>query len=432
MGNVNFLEQKYDIQSKIKNSSSFVIGHVNEAVETIVAKVVNEFSHTITQIKTKKEKQNILEPKIINIIDNHNIIVKGVDRKELIKRVMDEIFGYGVLQKYIEDPAVNDIFINDENTIYVRKGQNDYKVQDSFPSRDKLNQYLLKVASLIGQKLNETHPIVDGADERYNLRINISIPPANTYNGCLTIRKRAKYFPLEYFRDNNFISKEMYEFFKLAQKIDLRIVFTGQMGSGKTTLLNSFIQGLDYRKVILEDTPEVYTNDDNTLYFRTIEGSKDGVTLTLSDLVKNFKRTSGTYPIIGEVRGKETKDIFDMFNSGFLRGCFSFHSNSGEDSINQFVYKLREAGMYGLSRSELEELIGKNIDIIVYMEKRKVVEIMEVDYNHDKCLATLNPLFEFVINNETNNEISGYFKKNNPYGKKIKDRLRRRGMKLPK
>ena len=54
-------------------------------------------------------------------LDTKNVSIPNISRKDLIKKIMDEIFGYSILQKYIEDPDVNDIMVNDYDCIYIRK-----------------------------------------------------------------------------------------------------------------------------------------------------------------------------------------------------------------------------------------------------------------------------------------------------------------------
>lgn len=431
MGSVNFLEQAYKmnlIQNRIVQKLN--IEQINELIDATTNEVVTKHSDIVKQIKDKAVKKNVLESKIIEIIDSKNILIEGISREELIKRVMDEVFGYSILQKYIEDPEVNDIMVNDYDVIYIRKNLTDIRVNEKFRDREHYKQFLFKVCAFIGEKLNESSPQVDGTDNNLGLRINITASPINTYAPSLVIRKRHKHFPMEYLLQQGNMSKEMYDTFHILAKAGCRIMFAGQMESGKTTLLNSYLNLIDRRTIIMEDTPELLTTNPNTVYQRTVKAdSEDAVEVTLADLVRNFRRTNGLMPVVGEVRGPEAVELLDLFNTGFTWGASSIHANSVRDAVNQLIFQIKASGKLGVDRKELEEYIGRTLDVIVYMEKRKVVEIDEIYYDYEKEKLVFHPLHRFVIEKETKDEIQGRFVNNiNPFSQKMKDRIRRAGI----
>ena len=178
MGTVNFLEQAYKmnlLQNKIIQKLN--IDQLNELVDTVTNEVVSQHSDIIKQIKDKTVKRNVLEAKIIDIIDKKNILIEGITREELMKKLWMKFSGYSILQKYIEDPEVNDIMVNDFDVIYIRKNLTDIRVEEKFRSREHYMQFLYKICAFVGKKLNESSPQVDGNDNNYGLRINITISP---------------------------------------------------------------------------------------------------------------------------------------------------------------------------------------------------------------------------------------------------------------
>lgn len=426
MGTINFLEEAYYARLKKDAVEKINISQLNELIEDVVSKIINEHSTIVSGIKNKVLKKNVLETKIVEILDTKNVSIPNISRKDLIKKIMDEIFGYSILQKYIEDPDVNDIMVNDYDCIYIRKNLTDIKISERFRDKNHYLQFLYKVCAFIGEKLNESSPQVDGNDDNYGLRINITISPINTYNPSLVIRKRHKHFPLEYILNQGNMSSDMYDTFNLMAKVNSRVIFAGQLESGKTTLLNSYLNLIDKRTVIMEDTPELFTTNSNTIYQKTVKGDgKESVKVTLADLVKNFRRTNALMPVVGEVRGEEAVELLDLFNTGFTCGASSIHANSVEDVVNQLIFQIKASGKLGVDREELEEYIGRTIDMIVYMEKRKVIEVTEIYY--DKKLI-FHPLHKFEIQEETANTLKGEFKNLNPYSKKMQDRIRRAGL----
>ena len=126
----------------------------------------------------------------------------------------------------------------------------------------------------------------------------------------------------------------------------------------------------------MEDTAELNLTCKNTVYMKTVKGKgNEEVKYSLSDLVRNFKRTNGTFPVVSEVRGQEAVELLDVFNSGFTKGCTSIHANSAIDTIRQLVFQIKASNKLGTERKEIEEYLSRTIDIIIYVEKRKRLDL---------------------------------------------------------
>ena len=94
----------------------------------------------------------------------------------------------------------------------------------------------------------------------------------------------------------------------------------------------------------------------------------------------------------------------------FCLGHLLIHANSAVDAVNQLIFQIKASGKLGVDRKELEgEYIGRTLDVIVYMEKRKVVEMVEIYCDYDKGKLIYHPLHAFVIERETIDGIEGCF-----------------------
>lgn len=433
MASINFINEIYNRkQQNIETNEIVNKDNIDNIVAQIHSALVNNFAEIISAIREHKAEKEIMRLKIGDFLEKSSITLPSLSREELIKKLMDEIFGYSIIQKYIEDPTVNDIMINSYDSIYIRRTFFDELVPEKFPDAEKYRQFLYRVASFTGEKLNATSPQVDGTDKEYNLRINITCEPLNTYCPSLVIRKTHGQISLEEIASQGNISKAMYETFRLFGKINVRIMFAGQLESGKTTFMNAYLNQIEnQRMVVMEDTPEIkLEKGSNVIYQKTVAGKEeDAVTITLADLVRNFRRTNGTMPIVGETRGVEAVELLNIFNTGFTAGASSIHANSARDVIRQLMFQIKSSGKLGVDRMELEEYIANSIDIIVYMEKRKVVEITEVNYDDFNRQIILTPIHNFYIENEQRNNLTGHFNDYlNPFGQVLVDRVRRAGL----
>lgn len=432
MGTINFLETAYEYKKIKKDISKKVsVQTINKEIIELQKEVVRRYQKEISEIKNRNMKRTVLESKITDVIDEFGIVYEEVNRDELIKIVMDEIFGYSILQKYIDDPEVNDIMVNNKDTIFVRKGMTDIQVPEKFMSDKAYTEFLYKICAFVGCKLNESNPKVDGTDDYYNLRINIMMNPITTYSPSLIIRKSHVSIDYDKVISDECYPKEIIKTLDLMKNAGCRVIISGPMESGKTTFMNAYLNDIkDERIIVMEDTEELHISSPNTVYMKTIEGkNSEQVNVTLSDLVKNFKRTNGTMPVVSEVRGQEAVELLDVFNAGFTRGCTSIHANSATDVIRQLVFQMKASNKLGTDRKELEEYISRTIDIIIYMEKRKIVDIAEVYYDFEKERIEIKSLHYFDIQSETKNEISGEYRTCvSPFSDKMIDRIRRAGL----
>ena len=134
-------------------------------------------------------------------------------------------------------------------------------------------------------------------------------------------------------------------------------------------------------------------------------------------------------PVVSEVRGEEAVELLDIFNAGFIRGCTSIHANSAEETIRQLIFQIKASGKLGTDRKELEEYLSRTIDVIIYLEKRRIVSISEIDYDYEKEKIIVNDIHKFEIQKETKDKIEGQYKTCiNPMSKKMIDRIRRVGL----
>lgn len=139
------------------------------------------------------------------------------DAERLLKYVEDEFFGselagrveyweicdmvravylrlrskYGILQEYLEDPAINEIMVNGPEHIFVEKNRKVQAVDNAFISAEELEGVIRMLASDVHREINEANPIVD-ARMPSGYRINGVLRNVALNGPSLTIRKFAE------------------------------------------------------------------------------------------------------------------------------------------------------------------------------------------------------------------------------------------------
>jgi len=245
------------------------------------------------------------------------------------RKLAADTSNFGILQKFMEEPLVEDIMINGLNHIFVcdsRKGMIESDVK--FNSYDELDDFIKKLLLFSGKA--ELHRINDfyvpgGA------RANIIYSP---FGPQITIR-RFKQVPPSII---DLIDWGMLDF-QIAAQLWLYVdglgvkpanmLITGGPAAGKTTLLNAMFSFMPegQRIVVCEDTLELNTKTEKNCS-RLVSG--DGV--SLEDLVKNSLRMRPDRIVVGEVRGAEAMDMMTAMNVG--RVCMgTLHAGSAREAI---------------------------------------------------------------------------------------------------
>ena len=99
------------------------------------------------------------------------------------------MFGYGALQKYIDDEDISDIDGTAYNEFSITKNGKRQVVDINFGDRATFGTYCRLVAVRSGGFLNEDDTHCRTADLSRKLRINVSIPPRNVSGPAISIRK---------------------------------------------------------------------------------------------------------------------------------------------------------------------------------------------------------------------------------------------------
>ncbi len=82
-----------------------------------------------------------------------------------------------------------------------------------------------------------------------------------------------------------------------------------------------------------------------------------------------------------------------------------------------------------LKRPELLEFISEAVDVIIHVEKRRVVSVSEVvGFDHRKESVSLSTIFRFDKESETSGFLTGAFSKHNAIGQRLAQKFRTAGL----
>lgn len=341
-----------------------------------------------------------------------------VEKKEISDAVFNSIRRLDILQPVIDDKSVTEIMVNGPDNIYIEKEGRVSCLNMSFENSEKLEDVIQTIVSKTNRTVNESSPIVDMRLPDGS-RVNVVLKPIALNGPIMTIRK----FPespmtMEQLVRMGSITAEASEFLLKLVKAKYNIFICGGTGSGKTTFLNALSGFIphDERIITIEDSAELQIKSvDNIVKMETRNANTEGKgQITIRELIRTSLRMRPERIIVGEVRGAEALDMLQAMNTGHDGSFSTGHANSARDMLSRLETMILSAAPLPLEA--IRQQISSAIDIVIHMSRlrdksRKVLDISEIGGCRDGSIW-LNPLFEFIEDEETSDDkISGSLKK---------------------
>jgi pilus assembly protein CpaF len=398
------------------------IGDINLLVSNITFDILKESPGLVADVANGNIERSVLETEIIKVIDRHKYHF-GILRDQMIRKVFNFMFGYGELQKYIEDEEVSDIDGTKFNEFVIKRNGIRIKVPVNFGNEKIFDTYCKLIAIRNRGILNENDSHCRVADERYRLRINVSVKPRNVSGPAISIRKhRRKSYTLSDLVKIGMLNEEMALFFRSLAWTDVTILFCGKGATGKTTLMRSFVNILPEmeRVLIAESDVEIYPDKPYCIEQRIKKPNEGGRPVTLRELIQDGLTMSLDTYCIGEIVGDEAWEFIKASFTGH-RGLATTHSESAEDAFARLL-TLSKGANIGESEKTIKEMMAKSIDIIIYLRDFKVSDVVEVTgYKTHTDEFQYNRLFhlkkrsEFIRCGEPSKRLKAKLNRREPY-----------------
>src|ERR687896_54382 len=329
------------------------------------------------------------------------------DRERLTAEILDDILGYGPLERLIADESITEIMCNGPDDVWIERGGKLYETTVRFTDESHLRRIINKIVSQIGRRIDEASPMVD-ARLPDGSRVNAIIPPLSLSGPLMTIRKFSKRrLTMEDMINIGSLSEESVEFLSRCIEAQLNMLISGGTGSGKTTLLNALTASIpnSERIVTIEDAAELQLHQRHVLRLEArppnIEGEGH---VPIRELVRNSLRMRPNRIIVGEVRGAEALDMLQAMNTGHEGSLTTVHANSPRDALARIETMVLMTG-YDLPVRAIRGQVASALDMIVHLERledgsRRVTAITEVQ-RMESDVITLQDLFEFKVERVT-------------------------------
>ncbi len=300
----------------------------------------------------------------------------GVDGVTAIaRRMVDDILGWGMLQPYMTDPEIEEIFINGAGAVFVQRvGQAPERVNAVFRSAQALVTFVNNkldygaAARIVTLKTPyRDHRLRDGS------RIHAIMDPlvSNLGQGGLavTIRRfRSVARTIDDLVRLQTINAQAANFLRACVGANLNICISGGTGTGKTTFLSALTSAIDPddRTITVEDTPELQLGHlPNWVQLVTREKTEGTEAVTMEQLVRHCLRMRPKRILLGEARGAEIVAILEAMNTGHDGCMFTVHADDAFKSMQRIETLYLKAGMGNVPLLAIRREIASAVSVVV-------------------------------------------------------------------
>lgn len=357
-------------------------GHL---VATYRAKLLEEIDLAEMSSLAAADRRARLERVLGHIISREGPVLSTVERGQLIRRVVDEALGLGVLEPLLEDASITEIMVNGPDQIFVERGGRVELLPLRFASNEQLMQTIERIVSTVNRRVDEANPMVD-ARLPSGERVNVIIPPLALTGPTLTIRRFPRAFTLQEMIGFGSLDEQMLLLLSGLVQAKFNVIVSGATGTGKTTLLNA-LSGLipgEERIVTIEDSAELQLQQNHVIRLESRPANVEGKgQVTIRDLVRNSLRMRPDRIVVGEVRGGEALDMLQAMSTGHDGSLATVHANSAEDALMR-LQTLSSMSEINVPFEALHDQLNSAVDIIVQLTRhadgsRRVTEIAHLD-----------------------------------------------------
>jgi pilus assembly protein CpaF len=321
-----------------------------------------------------------------------------LDADAAVRLVTDAIAGFGPLQRYLDDPDVEEIWINDPSRVFVaRAGRTELTptILDDNEVRDLVERML----RWSGRRLDVSTPFVD-AMLPDGSRLHVVIPDVTRAHWAVNIRKHVvRAVDLADLVALDTLTPLSAEFLRAAVTAGLNILVSGGTQAGKTTMLNCLLAAVPARERVItaEEVFELKAPLPDLVAMQTRQAGLEGTgEISLRHLVTEALRMRPNRIVVGEVRREEALDLLLALNSG-VPGMGTVHANSAREAITKICTLPLLAGE-NIGSSFVVPTVAGCIDLVVHVAtdadgRRHVREVVAVPGRVEGDVVVLEPVF---------------------------------------
>ena len=299
----------------------------------------------------------------------------------LFSQARAEIVGFGALQEFLDDPTVEEIWINSPEDIFIARAGVSQSAAIALEA-GQVRELVERMLRSTGRRVDLSTPFVD-ASLPDGSRLHVAIPDITRRHWSVNIRKFSRSIvSMADLVERASLTTQAADFIRKCVLARANILVSGATQAGKTTMLNAVLSCArdDDRIITVEETFELDVRARDVVSLQCRQANLEGAgEIGLRRLIKEALRMRPDRLVVGEVREAESLDLLIALNSG-LPGACSIHANSAQDALTKLCTLPLLAGR-NIDSSFVVPTVATCIELVVHCEldrfgQRRVREII--------------------------------------------------------
>lgn len=298
---------------------------------------------------------------VLRAIRELGLPVAEPDLQEVARELVKRIIGLGVLHPFLDEEDLEEIIVRNGHVTVERQGE--LKPIGQLGEDAYFYRLARRIADMSGKGLGAADPMIkvglpDGS------RFAATIPPLSKEGTAINIRRFArKKLRLEDLVQKGSADEETIDFLaKVANSMNVSVVFSGRPGAGKTTWLNAFSQHLPERaQVSVVETFEELQPQVEHFHHLVVQEE----TGQMSDAINTaILRMRPDVVMIGEVVSREAVEYILALNLGIVS-----HTTTHSQSARMALFRLENLARRDIAIEEMRPVIGHGLGLVVHLSK---------------------------------------------------------------
>jgi pilus assembly protein CpaF len=326
-------------------------------------------------------------------------VARVPDADSMVGELVARVSGFGALQPFLDDPAVEEIWINDPSRVFVaRNGR--HELTNLMLTRGQVTELVERMLKSSGRRIDISQPFVDAMLPDGH-RLHVVLEGISRGFSAVNVRK----FVLRAARLSDLVelgslTPRAAAFLDASVRAGLNVLVAGGTQAGKTTMLNCLAAAIpgSERVVSAEEVFELRFPHPDWVPMQTRQSGLEGTgEIRLRDLVKEALRMRPSRIIVGEVRSEECLDLLLALNAG-LPGMCTLHANSAREALVKTCTLPLLAGE-NISARFVVPTVASSVDLVVHLGidaqgVRRVNEIVGVPGRVEQDIIETESIFE--------------------------------------
>ena len=321
------------------------------------------------------------------------------DANATVGELVARVSGFGPLQPFLDDPAVEEVWINDPSRVFIaRRGR--HELTNLVLTTAQVNELVERMLKSSGRRIDISSPFVDAMLPDGH-RLHVVLDGISRGFSAVNIRKFVlRAATLHDLVELGTLSAPAAAFLDASVRAGLNILVAGGTQAGKTTTLNCLAAAIPggERVVSAEEVFELTFPHPDWVPLQTRQAGLEGTGgIRLRDLVKESLRMRPSRLIVGEVRAEECLDLLLALNSG-LPGMCTLHANSAREALVKMCTLPLLAGE-NIGARFVVPTVASSVDLVVHLGLdpqgvRRANEIVAVPGRVENDVIETETIFE--------------------------------------